>query len=176
MKDFIKNRWKVLLFVVILIVLLLVIYFVFKKVSFAKQEYVGTYYKVIYDGSWSGNAKDDNLILNHRKSKGTINIYSKVLDSELIDVNLEDIISDVISSLSEQNKGYKLISKVHKNDKYDSYYLIYEKDNDQSMVGIFKQDNILIFVVYNNSSDYFDIVMDSVDSIIDSLEIFSGER
>ena len=176
MKDFIKNRWKVILFVIILIVILLIIYFVFKKVSFAKQEYVGNYYKVVYDGSWRGNTKDDNLILNHRKSKGTINIYYKLLDNELIDVNLEDIISDIISSLNEQNDGYKMISKVHKNDKYDSYYLIYEKDNDQSMVSIFKQDNVLVFVVYNNSSDYFDIVMDSVDSIIDSLEIFSGER
>ncbi len=176
MKDFIKNRWKVLLFVVILLVLLVVLYFVFKNVSFGKQEYVGTYYKVQYDSSWSSNTKDDNLILKHRKSKGTINIYYKLLDSELIDANLEDIISDIISSLSEQNDGYKMISKVHNTDKYDSYYLIYEKNNEQSLVAIFKQDNVLIFIVYNNSSDYFDIVIDSVDSIIDSLEIFSGER
>ena len=176
MKDFIKNKWKVLLFIVILLILLVVVYFIIKKVSFAKQEYVGNYYKVQYDSSWSSSTKDDNLILKHRKSKGTINIYYKLLDKELIDANLEDIISDIISSLSEQNDGYKMISKVHKNEKYDSYYLIYEKDNDQSLVAIFKQDNVLVFIVYNNNSDYFDIVIDSVDSIIDSLEILSGER
>ncbi len=176
MKDFIKSKWKVLLFVAVLLIILVIVYFVFRNVSFAKQEFVGTYYKVQYDNTWKSKAKDNNLTLEHKKSKGTINIYYKELDSELIDVNLEDIISDIISSLNVQNKDYKMISKVHNNEKYDSYQLIYENDDEQSLVSIFKQDNIIVFIVYNNSTEYFDIVIDSAQSIIDSLEIYSGER
>ena len=176
MKEFVKEKWKILVFVLVLLVITGIIYFVVRKVSFSKNEYKGTYYKVVYDDTWKSKVEDGNLTLKHKKSKGTIDIYYKVLDNSLIDTNLEDIISDILTSLNEQNKGYKLISKVYNNEKYDSFQVMYETEKDQSMVNIYKQDNILIFIVYNNSVEYFDIVLDSVDSIIDSLEIYSGER
>ena len=176
MKRFVKDKWKILVFVLVLLVITLVVYFVAKKVSFSKNEYKGTYYKVVYDDSWKSKVKDDQLTLSHKKSKGTINIYYKVLDNDLIDTNLEDIISDILSSLNEQNKTYRMISKVYNNEKYDSFQIIYENEGEQSLVNIYKQDNVLIFIVYNNDNEYFDVVLDSVDSIIDSLEIYSGER
>ena len=169
MKEFVKEKWKILVFVLVLLVISGIVYFVVRKVSFSKNEYKGTYYKVVYDDTWKSKVDNGNLNLKHKKSKGNIDIYYKVLDSSLIDTNLEDIIRDILTSLSEQNKNYN-------NEKYDSFQVMYETETDQSMVNIYKQDNILIFIVYNNSVEYFDIVLDSVDSIIDSLEIYSGER
>ncbi len=176
MKEFIKNKWKILVFILALLVITLVIFFVVRKVGFSKNEYKGTYYKVVYDDSWKSKVNDGNLTLTHRKSKGTVEVYYKLLDNDLIDTNLEDIISDILTSLNEQNKGFKMISKVYNNEKYDSFQVMYEDKDDQCLISIYKQDNVLIIVVYNNSSEYFDIVLDSVDSILDSLEIYSGER
>ena len=176
MKEFIKNKWKILVFVLVLLVLSLVIYFVARRVSFSKKEYKGTYYKVVYDDSWKSKVSDGNLTLTHKKSKGTIEFHYKLLDNNLIDTNLEDIISDILTSLNEQNKDFKMISKVYNNEKYDSFQVLYEDDKDQCMINIYKQDNVLIIISYNNSNDYFDIVLDSVDSILDSIEIYSGER
>ena len=174
--EFVKDKWKVLVFVLVLLILLLISYLIFKKVSFSKNEYKGTYYKVVYDDTWKSKVKNDELTLTHKKNKGTIRVYHKVLADDMIDVELEDIISDILSSLTEQNKNYKMISKVHNIEKFDSYQVMYEHGNDESLVSIYKQDNILIFIVYNNTSDYFDIALDSVDSILDSLEIYSGIR
>ena len=58
----------------------------------------------------------------------------------------------------------------------DNIEYLYEKDDDQVLVNIYKKDNVLVILYYNALSKYFDIVLDSADTIIDSLEIYSGEK
>ena len=42
------------------------------------------------------------------------------------------------------------------------------------LVNIYKKDNKLVLAYYSASNEYFDIVLDSVDNMFESLEIKSG--
>ena len=52
----------------------------------------------------------------------------------------------------------------------------YEDGEEQCLVTIYKKDNILLFITFNASSEYFDILIDNVETILDSIEIYSGEK
>ena len=54
--------------------------------------------------------------------------------------------------------------------------MLYEKDEEECLVFIYKQDNIIIFVYYNTDTNYFDVTMDSYELIINSLKVYSGEK
>lgn len=175
MKDLLKKKWKVFLFIIVLLLVLSII-LLFLNIS-GRNEIVNSYFKISYDFTWSLNKKTEKqLEIEHKKSKSILSINYKIVEDDLFDVSLSDLINDLSYSIQKQNSKYKLISKDVKNFKYDAYELLYEQDKEQALVTIVKKDNVIVFITYNASSEYFDIVLDSVDSIINTLEIFSGEK
>ena len=169
-----KNKSLYIIGIIVLIIVLVITYFVTRGGIKTVKEYKNDHYSFKYDSTWELSEKKDSTYLLHKTSKGKINVTYKVLDTYLIDVNLKDIISDIIYEVEKQNKGYELINK-SSNDN-GSYELLYEKDNEESLVYIYKQDNILLFVYYNTDNKYFDITMDTYDLIINNLKVFSGEK
>lgn len=141
-----------------------------KKITF--KEYKNDYYSLKYDTTWKIVDKKD-LSLKHKKSKATISIKYKELSSNYIDTNLRELISDIVYSIEEQNKDYKLINYEEIDNGY-SY--LYESGNNQVMVDIFKKDSVVLFFYYECDSKYFDIVLDSVDAILESLHIIGGDK
>jgi hypothetical protein len=134
-------------------------------------------FTVKYDSTWKVVKNDSELSLLHKKSNGTLDIKCKVLSDNYIDTKLSDLIDDIIYSISDQNKDYVLINRFDNvSDKYESYSYLYEKDNKQVMVNVYKKYTKLVIVYYEASSDYFDIVLDSVQGILDSLDIIVGEK
>jgi len=94
-----------------------------------------------------------------------------------MDISLNDLIVDVIDSIEKQNIDYKLINRMsNPTDMYESFSYLYEKDMKQALVNIYKKDNKLIVVYYEADSECYDIVLDSVDSILRTLEIYTGEK
>lgn len=177
MKEGLKNNLKIIVFIFVLLLLFILIYLCFKMINIDTHDYKSSRFNLKYDTTWQIEEKaPSKLILKHKTSKGTITINYKTLDESLIDVPLKNILNDVIYSINQQNKDYKLLSKNNKDSIYDAYELLYEKKQMQSLVYLFKKDNILLFVTYNDSSQYFDIVIDSVDTIVDSIKINSGEK
>jgi hypothetical protein len=61
-------------------------------------------------------------------------------------------------------------------DKYQSYSYLYENESNQVLVNVYKKDTKVIITYYEASNEYYDIVLDSVDTILDSLIIVSGEK
>ena len=59
---------------------------------------------------------------------------------------------------------------------YEGYQVLYEDNDVQSLVTIYKKDNVLLFITFNADSEYFDILIDNVETILNSVEIYSGER
>jgi hypothetical protein len=53
---------------------------------------------------------------------------------------------------------------------------LYEDYSTQALVSIYKLDNKVIIVYYEAENEYFDIVLDSVETMLDSLVINVGER
>ena len=132
---------------------------------------------VSYDNSWKIDNDDYEFRLVHKKTKSILDIRCKELDSNYIDTSLSDIIVDVVESIEEQNSDYNLINMMSSpSDMYESYSYLYEKDNEQVLVNIYKKDTKLIIAYYQADNEYFDIILDSVDTILDSLEIISGEK
>ena len=62
------------------------------------------------------------------------------------------------------------------NETFDIIDKLYEKNQEQSLVYIIKQDNMLVFLYYNSLSKYYDITLDGFDTISNTLKIKSGER
>ena len=139
-----------------------------------EKEYSNDNYSIKYDTTWKVINKKE-LSLEHRKSKSTFNIVVKELESNYYDTKLKDIIKDIVYDVESQNEEFKLINiEENISDKYEGFSYLYEKGNEQVLVNIYKKDNKLILAYYSASNEYFDIVLDSVDNMFNSLEIKSG--
>jgi len=169
------KKFKYLILVIIIsCVLMMGITFAINNTT---REYSDDNFKVSYDSTWNVENKNNELKLKHKKTGSILRIQCKSLSSAYIDVKLDDIINDTIYSIEKQNEGYNLINKSSGiTDKYQSYSFLYEKDMQQVLVNIYKKDAKLIIAYYEADSEYYDIVLDSVDTILDSLEIYTGEK
>ena len=128
-------------------------------------------FNVKYDSTWRVN-NEDYFSIEHKKSDSTFKILVKELDSNYYDTSLKDLIKDVIYDIEKQNEGFNLINiEDNITDKYDGYSYLYEDQEEQVLVNVYKKGNKLIIAYYQADSDVYDIVLDSVDTILDSLVI-----
>ena len=128
-------------------------------------------FNVDYDSTWKLINKDE-FVLKHKKTGSIISIQSKILEDSYVDTELKYLIQDIMYSIEEQNKDYKLINTSGELDtKYDSYSYLYEKGMEQVLVNVYKKGNKLVIAYYQANSDVYDIVLDSVDTIFASLSI-----
>lgn len=168
-----KNK-KGLVFILIAIIIIIgvVIFLINNRIEL--KEYSNEHIKVTYDTTWKLKDEEEfNLV--HKKSKSSFTIAVKELESNYYDTELKDIVKDVIYDVQTQNKKFTLIdTEENISEKYDGYSYLYENGEGQVMVNIYKKDNILVIAYYEASNEYYDIVLDSVDSILDTLEIKSG--
>lgn len=154
----------------------LALYFTFRKKD-GNKEFKNDYFKVEYDASWKVKESKKYLELEHKRTKAIVKIQYKILDENYIDTNLSSIRDNIVESIINQNEGYELINTSDNiNKQYESYSYLYEKDDEQVLVNIYKKDSTLVILYYDALSKYFDIVLDSADTIIESLEIYSGEK
>ncbi len=165
------KREKIIIVIVLLIAICLSIFFVIKD-SIGTKDYKNSNFKVSYDTTWRVENNKDELYLVHKKTNSELKIQCKLLDSNHIDTSLKDIIDEIIFSIENQNQGYELINRqTDISDKYESYSYLYENEEKQVLVNIYKKDAKLIVAYYEAESKYYDIVLDSVNIILDSLEI-----
>ena len=128
-------------------------------------------FNVKYDSTWKLVSKGE-FTLKHKNTGSIISIQSKILEDNYVDTELKYLIQDIMYSIEEQNKDYKLINISDDVDsKYEAYSYLYEKDMEQVLVNVYKKGNKLIIAYYQADSDVYDIVLDSVDTILDSLVI-----
>lgn len=164
-----------------LLFLLLIGLLVTIGVSFAfhvsLKEYKDMNFMVQYDSTWKKESEEGELKLIHKKSGSIVRIQCKELDKNYMDTSLSDLIVDIMYSIEEQNTGYQLIKKGDSpTEKYESYSYLYESGMKQALVLVYKKDNKLILTYYEADSEYYDIVLDSVDSLLNTLEIYTGEK
>ena len=170
-----KKKEIIILASVLIVLTIVIAIFVNRKVSFKEvktDDYVFT-----YDTTWKKVKGEKGVTLKHKKSGSKLNIQCMVLEDSYMDVDLKDIISDITYGIEKQNEGFKLISVLDApSDKYDSYSYLYEDDMEQALVNVYKKDNKVVIAYFSCESEKFDIVLDSVDNIFDSIEIKTGEE
>lgn len=127
-------------------------------------------YSLKYDKSWKIKEKKNNYItLSHKSSKSKLKIEIIPLDNEYKYSTIDDLIDEIIYNISNQNKNYNLISK--QNDiftrlEFNGYKLLYETQDKQTMINVFKKSDKLVFISFESNNEYFDILLDSVLNII----------
>ena len=128
-------------------------------------------FTVDYDSTWKLINKDE-FMLKHKKTGSIISIQSKILEDSYVDTELKYLIQDIMYSIEQQNKDYKLInmSDEVKSD-YEVYSYLYEKDMEQVLINVYKKGSKLVIAYYQADSEVYDIVLDSVDTIFASLRI-----
>lgn len=168
-----KNKKGVVFILLAIVIIISVIIFLLNN-DVKIKEYSNDDIELVYDSTWKLVGKN-SLELKHRKSKSTFKVVSKDLESNYYDTSLNDMIKDIVYDVQTQNKGFILIdTEENISEKYEGYSYLYEKDEEQVLVNIYKKDNKLVIAYYSASSEYYDIVLDSVDAMLDSLEIKSG--
>lgn len=135
-------------------------------------------YSFKYDTTWKIKKKTaDTVNLVHGKD-GEVNIQIVSLDEEYKYGSSNSILDELLYSLQEQNKGYKLLSKEKSTlskYKYDGYKLLYENGKNQVLVAMGKKADKLILVTYEAINSSFDILLDSVHNIMYDFKISDGD-
>lgn len=163
---------KILLPLLLVIVMVLGIFGIIYFNRIKIKTYENELYSFKYDSTWKLERDDFNVLLVHKKSKATLNIKYRELENYFIDIQLKDIVNELVDGIIEQNDGYSLISfgGIVSNEM-EGYSYLYEKDNEQALVNIYKKDKNLIIIYYVCKSNYFDIVLDSVDYMLSSFQM-----
>ncbi len=131
-------------------------------------------YYLSYDSTWKIDKKEkDKVILKHNSGSKII-IQLTTLTDEYSYATMDELIDELIYNIQKQNPNYKLLSK--KQDKvtkyeFDGYKILYENGEEQVMVNVYKKSDKLVVIRYEALNDYFDILLDSVQSIIYNLNV-----
>jgi frataxin-like iron-binding protein CyaY len=168
-----KNKNGLIFILIAIIIIVGVVLFVLNS-EVKIKEFNNNDIEIVYDTTWKVVDKKE-FTLKHKKSKSTFKVVSKELESNYYDTSLDDMIKDIVYDIQSQNKGFVLINTEENiSEKYEGYSYLYEKGEEQVLVNIYKKDNKLVIAYYSASNEYYDIVLDSVDAMLDSLKIKSG--
>lgn len=167
-----KKIYKIIIFilVIILLTLIMTVFIMFK----GAQKYEGKTLNLKYDNTWITAKQSNNSVSLTHKTGGRLDIKVEEIDNERINNSIEEFSSDIAYMIDQSDSSYKLIS--NSNDKitkqgYEGYKMLYENDNSEILVTIFRKDDSLITITYTAKSDNFDILLDWVNTIVYKMEV-----
>ncbi len=174
--DFIK-KYKFAIITAMVILIVGSIIFCFLNINNKKatlKELDESNYYFCYDSTWKIDKKENDSIILKHNSGSKVTIQISTLTDEYRYATMDELIDELLYNLEQQNPDYKLLSK--KQDKitkyeFDGYKLLYENNKEQVMINVYKKSDQLVIIRYEAENDYFDILLDSVHSIIYNLNI-----
>lgn len=159
---------------IILIVAIIVLIVINKNDKIKIKEFKNNIYTIKYDNSWSINKSNEKDLLLKHSNNGIITINVEELEEPYKYETLNTLIDDIVFGIEKQNKDYLLLGqeklKLTKKE-LDGYKLLYEKGDKQVLVIIIKQSDKLITYIYEADYEYFDILLDSAQSILYNFEL-----
>ncbi len=173
-----KSRLKLVLIPAILIILvgLLVTLIVVNKKEKINTNILETNrYTLKYDGTWNVKENTDTKAsLEHDTKNGEINLEIIELEEQYKYSEIDDLLDEIIYNASKNNTEYNLLKKEKKEltkNEYPGYKLLYENNENQVMISIFKIGEKIVVITYEAENTYFDILLDSVNTIIYNFEL-----
>lgn len=159
-------------FIIATIVLLLWVFLFRNRVSFKK--YDGKYLKLSYDSTWTlSKSSDDYLAFTH-KSNSLVTIKVLGLTSKNHNSDIGVIADEVRYDIEHDNNSYKLLKQESgyiSSKRYEAYKYLYEDGSSQAMIVIVKNENNIYVINYTSSNETFDIVLDSFQYILGSIDL-----
>ena len=174
MKKF-KGKKIVVIFIVMLIILFIaILLFMILNNNISKKIYEinKNNFSLKYDNTWKVEKEDETEInFIHKKSGSKFNIKINEIDEEYQYKTLDEISDSLLYNIREQNPNYKLIQDektVITKNNFEAYKLLFETDNSQAEIYYYKQGNRIVMFTYEATFEYFDILLDSVNSIMNN--------
>lgn len=173
-----KNKIFILIvFIILLIAIIGGIFFAYRNSNKNSkiQEIHTTNYSMKYDNTWKIKEQSDtNIKLYHEKSKSEFNIVITELEDEDQYKTLDEIFNSLLVNIQEQNKEYRLLNKedliINKNN-IKGCKLLFENDSQQVEIYAYKQGTRLVVMTYEAVYDYFDLVLNSANYIIENFTL-----
>lgn len=173
--DFIRSYILAIIPAVIILIVGSIILFSFlSKEEPSLIELDENNYYLSYDSTWKIDTKEKDTVILKHKSGSKVTIQLSKLTDEYSYATMDELIDELIYNIQQQNPNYKLLSK--KQDKitkyeFDGYKILYENSKEQVMVHVYKKSDQLVIIRYEAENSYFDILLDSVQTIIYNLDI-----
>ncbi len=175
----IKNKKSILTILITLFMVIVgvLICFMYRYINNKNQihEISNNNYSFQYDNTWKfdkSNELETSLI--HKKSKSKMEIKISELEDEIQYRTIDEIFDSLLYNIQKQNNNYKLIYKEQTkitNQDIDGYKILFETDENQASIYLYKQGNRLVIFTYEATYEYFDILLDSVNNIIYSFTL-----
>ena len=172
--DIFKQYYLSFLIAIFVSVLGLVIVIKLADKTISIKTFTNDYYSFDFDSNWDINIISKKKVELNNTKKGKLIIELSEMEDEYKYSKISEFVDEILYDIHDQNKEYNLISQ--KEDKitkfgYDGYKLLYESDNTQVMVVVAKSGDKLILFDYEADNKYFDILLDSVQTIINGFEL-----
>lgn len=129
-------------------------------------------YRLEIDNSWHLDASSSSEFRITHPTGGVITAKIKRLDNGDLLKNNKEVADELFFSIERQNEDYIKISSQSTNigtNKLEAIENMYESADSNSIVTIFKFDNNVVIFDYTANKAFFDILLNSVDIIKDSL-------
>ena len=168
MRGFIKDMTITIIVAAIIVIFGTVLLIVAQdNVSIKNKELATDTYILEYDSTWKLRSNDDDSVRLKHKNGSIIDISIDNLPETYKYSNLSSTIDNVLYSIEKENKGLKLLKKeIVKINKSDSYKVLYEKGDNESLVTIMKKGDKLIIFELTADTKYIDILSDSYNEIV----------
>ena len=168
MKSFVKDMMITIVVAAIIVVFgIILILVVQDNTSIKNKELVTDTYILKYDSTWKLRSNDDDSIRLKHKNGSIIDISIEELPETYKYSNLSSTIDNVLYSIENDNKELKLLKKeIVKINKSDSYKVLYEKGDNESLITIMKKGDKLILFELTSDNKYIDILLDSYNEIV----------
>lgn len=172
-----KNRVLIILIIFIIVITcigFLVFFIKNKNKKLEKIEYSNNIYKFVYDNSWKMKENNGIVTLYNNETSSEFKVYYKELEKQYIVDKINNFIDNIKIQLQDENASYSLIyeGKATVTEKeYDVYQLLYENDNNETLITVIKRNDKLFIIQYTAENKYFDMLLDNVKNMLWSFEI-----
>ena len=171
-KGLLKRAALVIAFIIIIVGIVI---FLTNSKGIQQEEFSTKNYSVKYDTTWKIESTSDNdITFVHNDTQSTIDISIADLDSSLYGKTLKQIAQNVKDKVEKEYPNYKCISEhtTYLNDDIsEAYQLLFEDGKRQSLIQIGMYGYKVFISNYTSENKYFDILLDSVQTINSNFKI-----
>ena len=162
--------------IIIIILIIIAIFCIYKQIR--KKNIINIVnkenYSFQYDNTWKIEKQNElEIQLVHKKSNSELEIKIDELETEMQYKTIDEIFDSFLYNVQNQNENYKLIYKEKAkitNQNIDGYKILFENEEKQVAIVLYKQGDKLISFIYEAKYEYFDMLLDSVNGIIYSFK------
>ena len=166
---------KIALVVAFIIIIVGIIIFLTSSKGIQQEEFSTSNYSVKYDTTWKIKSSSDNeIIFVHNNTQSTIDISIADLDSNLYGKTLKQVAQNIKNKIEKEYPDYKCISEhttYLNEDISEAYQLLFEDGKRQSLIQIGMYGYKVFISNYTSENQYFDILLDSVQTINSNFKI-----